>query len=642
MLLSTQRVLSNTKPALNVTMKGHCEQHKYYRVEVRNAYQYLESKCINPVPRPNRLNLNEFVSCGKCVYCLKAKRNQASFRIKQEQEHPMCISTFGVTLTYGFKMNFDFAESNLLYNSYNVKEKRVNNDKINKELDKYLDPRYKETKERTVPYLPKEILDKILDARVNHDFDSIKQYYYGGSLKVQRGATPSMLKSGKYVAIANTEDVHKYLGILETKINKKYNTEEAVADLCIRLGIGVDKLPYKDKAIVLRHYICSDYGDTYGCCGLPHYHGIFFIFGSCEALAKAFKANQSNQLIADEIQYEIEKMAMNLWKYSARHFDKQKRIWYGKDIHDTSGNWCEYLGKYINKESIAQYAKGCHYVPEVVMCSKTSHKYGIGSIGQAYIKENYHRFCVDLEKSLRDGVVFNPIYSENGFKKALPSALRKQFLLKYFKVRSSDFNLYCTWQSGNVHQYVDKQGKTYFATDAFSKVPHSIAKEYIPNLKGCDEYGHRIVKKVGDGLPFKQVLELRKRCKALYDFCNKQTELRCAQYVTLANANYHPNPTYDNDAYTLLSGQESSLSRTLCYIDATDGSIIADFEGNEDKDNLSAKRLVYAINERHLQNVKNEQEIRENVLAKKFAHAVHNGYLVETDQYIGNSAYFED
>lgn len=334
--------------------------------------------CCEPVP-VRLYGVQIYVPCGKCVLCLRKRREMWSKRLVDETMHNRHFYAFGITLTYDSEH---------------------------------------------VPYLPVE------------DLKTGNYTYYWpnrshGYLDVKRGCTPLSLATQENASLLCGRDLDLYFKRFRKRLAKKY------------------------PQFYARYFFAGEYGEIDDLekvdplkarTGRAHYHGIWFI-GFKELDVK--KIEEIKAKLENDVKAEIEKMALDCWEHCKQFFDAKKGIYVGKSIQVFGGNWGNYLGKYLNKQTTSQI-KGCigaFYVPERCWCSRTSPKLCLPALGVQGFRQSsdYNRVFSDLVTSYHLGLQFVPKYQENGFPKRFPKAYADFCIQLLFDVRLSRYTLYRTY-----------------------------------------------------------------------------------------------------------------------------------------------------------------------------------------------------
>lgn len=389
----------------------YTESEKNY-ISGIEAQTYVNLQCEHPYRVTTRQGVKISVPCGKCCACRSRRRASWSKRLADEASDFRNLHTFGFTLTYDSE-HVPFLEKETL--DY-IKKNENDYDKIN---TLYIQP------------------------NKSHSYLFVNRgYQYSGNYKNINGA----LAYGDCVGICYSLDIDEYIRSFRRELVKAYYK-----------FFHNDNVAKRDEMeefcdLVPRYYIISDYGELDSPVnaeskkrmrtGRPHYHGIMYIHAKTEE--KAMEIRKIPNLL-NSIAVSCENIALNSWKHCKRFWDAKKQIWAGKSIQTFGQNWGDYLGRYINKEENACFsgALGDLYCPERVWCSRMSTKYGFGSIGMSFFRPSlYAQYMAELDDCVKYHRKWNPIYNENGYNKALPSAYKRYLLQNYFQFKYSELAQY--------------------------------------------------------------------------------------------------------------------------------------------------------------------------------------------------------
>lgn len=275
-----------------------------------------------------------------------------------------------------------------------------------------------------VPYLP-------VDDLANGSYTYFWPNRSHGYLDVRRGCTPLSLATQENASLLCGRDLDLYFKRFRKRLSKKY------------------------PQFYARYFFAGEYGEIDDLekvdplkarTGRAHYHGIWFI-GFKELDPK--KIEELKAQLDNNVKSELEKMALDCWEHCQQFWDSRKGIFVGKSIQEFGGNWGNYLGKYLNKQTTSQI-KGCigaFYVPERCWCSRTSPRLCLPSLGVAGFRQSddYSRVYHDLVTAYHLGLQFVAKYKENGFTKRFPKAYSNYCIQQLFDVRWSRYTLFRTY-----------------------------------------------------------------------------------------------------------------------------------------------------------------------------------------------------
>lgn len=233
-------------------------------------------------------------------------------------------------------------------------------------------------------------------------------------LNVRRGCSAELLRTKHCIGLAYSKDIEDYIKRLRKQIDDNY--------------------PY----LFIRYFISSDYGEIDGKrCGLPHYHGIIFVFANTLSEAENFRRSPNYLSIIQQ----IKEWSMDKWHYSDRLYDKKKNIYFGKDYHDIDKGYTSYLSKYINRYQDTG-ALGRQFVDTRIFCSRQNPKRGLGSIGFDSYKYNNSTYDKYILEQLDTAVKYNVPFKPSILNKPLNRAYRQKYFEQYFGFKMSRFYKY--------------------------------------------------------------------------------------------------------------------------------------------------------------------------------------------------------
>lgn len=233
-------------------------------------------------------------------------------------------------------------------------------------------------------------------------------------LNVRRGCSVNLLRNKHCIGLAYSKDIEDYIKRLRKQIDDTYPN------------------------LFLRYFISSDYGEIDGKrCGLPHYHGIIFVFANTISDAETLRRSPD---YLPTIQ-QIKQWSMDKWYYSERMYDYKKNIYYGKDYHEIEKGYTSYLSKYINRYQDTG-ALGRKFVDTRIFCSRQNPKRGLGSIGFDSYKYNNTTYDKYILQQLDTAVKFNLPFKPTILNKSLNRAYRQKYIEQYFGFKMSRFYKY--------------------------------------------------------------------------------------------------------------------------------------------------------------------------------------------------------
>lgn len=273
----------------------------------------------------------------------------------------------------------------------------------------------------TVPNLPREKLE-VGDYTY---WSPNKSHTY---LVVKRGCSPKLLKTEKNIGLLYSYDLDLYFKSFRKMLDARF------------------------PDLYARYFFAGEYGEiddlskvrlSEARCGMPHYHGIWFIGFKASAAGEIARIKEN---LPNDYQSVIEKIALDAWRHCEQRWDNLKQIFIGKSIQKFGEKWGDYLGKYISKETTAKMlgCRGSSYIPERCWCSRCSPKLGLPSLGVAGFAASdlFKTVYEDLKHCVKYDLFFAPSYKENGFDKALPPAYRIYCIERMFRVKMSRYSMY--------------------------------------------------------------------------------------------------------------------------------------------------------------------------------------------------------
>lgn len=270
-----------------------------------------------------------------------------------------------------------------------------------------------------VPFLFRSELDQ---QQYDYEMPNSSHTY----LNVRRGVSPRLLADGIAVGLLSSRDIDLFIKKFRKSVEKDF--------------------PY----LHIRYFIAGEYGEhdefdkVFRRTARPHYHGIIFVY-----LKDLNSDVRSNSQIMNFLAISIEKKCLACWEHCQSFYSAKKDMIVGKSIQKFGENWGSYLGKYINKETTGLFkgCKGSNWIPERIWVSRSSKKFGLGSIGLSSLKQNEKlAYLQELDYCIKHKSRFEPTYNENGFTKALSKPYRNMLYEEYFGIKMS-----------RVYQYISRQ-----------------------------------------------------------------------------------------------------------------------------------------------------------------------------------------
>lgn len=357
--------------------------------------RYLAHPCLHPFIT----DTGDVVGCGRCPYCLSIRRQQWSWRLEQERKNPDTLYTFGVTPTYDednvpsvwWCPPCQELDTERPYTIHGHSEKTISKTSLELRYVKLKSGKYKyswvkthENKDYRVPFYLKNCTPGLPNNLVflgEYDIPSYTGVYrddLGNEIIVEFPPGHSydvVFLDCQRINVLKIEDIQRYRVAFNKWLQYNYGLEA-------------------------RYYISCEYG---GLRDRPHYHVLFFLVVSAEVQKQRKKLKELN--IND-----IEKHAVSLWSKGDIKLE-----------HIDCGKFGMYMGKYLNKDTLSEYANGSMIVPEKHLMSK---HYVLGSV---WLKEHFKELCDHLFSCLQNKQPFNPHYDENGYQKPLPRSLKSAF-----------------------------------------------------------------------------------------------------------------------------------------------------------------------------------------------------------------------
>lgn len=233
-------------------------------------------------------------------------------------------------------------------------------------------------------------------------------------LNIRRGCSANLLRTKHCIGLAYSKDIEDYIKRLRKQIDDNYPN------------------------LFIRYFISSDYGEIDGKrCGLPHYHGIIFVFSNTISEAESFRRSPDYLSIIQQ----IKDWSMDKWYYSERVYNKKKNIYIGKDYHIIDKGYTSYLSKYINRYQDTG-ALGRLFVDTRIFCSRQNPKRGLGSIGYDGYRYNNSTYDKYILEQLDTAVKFNVPFKPCIMNKPLNRAYRQKYIEQYFGFKMSRFYKY--------------------------------------------------------------------------------------------------------------------------------------------------------------------------------------------------------
>ena len=262
-----------------------------HSITKRMVSQVLNSTCMHPQTRTNRLGYKVFVPCGQCEECLRKKRNSLVSRLKYQINHETTLFSYFATYTYG--------------------DAQIYNEKLHIWEEDCSIP--------TLPAISREELH-------SHEFEYTAKGYYNVR-RINVHDYKKELADGKIFGITYPRDMQLTL----KKLRQRF--EEDFAKYNLRI-----------KVAWLNHY-----GLTEGKTHAPHFHVLYFIT-SDDKQSRQYLRN--NPLLLSSIESTFRDVALQSWTHCGRWYDYAKQRFVGKDIEPVkNGNVASYVSRYISRDT---------------------------------------------------------------------------------------------------------------------------------------------------------------------------------------------------------------------------------------------------------------------------------------------------